>query len=81
MKKFIKFLEENNAWENFERAFRNYGRDVRDYKKQCKVFKNIELDGAFEWQRTKEGISYWNKLNDKWIQENESLKEQLLSND
>lgn len=29
MKKFIKFLEANNAWENFERNFIEQGRDVK----------------------------------------------------
>lgn len=33
MKKFVKFLEENYAWENFERAFRNYHGDVKKIQK------------------------------------------------
>lgn len=49
MKKFIKFLEDNNAWENFERAFKDYHRDVKDYKEACKTVKNAELSGAFKW--------------------------------
>lgn len=49
MKRFIEFLEENNAWENFERAFKNYGRSVKDYKKECESIKDIELDAAFMW--------------------------------
>lgn len=32
MEKFIKFLEDNNARENFERAFKNNHRDVKGYK-------------------------------------------------
>lgn len=36
MEKFIEFLGRNGAWENFERAFRNYHRDVEKYKNLCK---------------------------------------------
>ena len=81
MKKFIKFLEANNAWENFERAFENYGRNAKDYKKECEGNINIELDAAFRWDKTEEGIQYWNDLNDKWQEENQSLRDELLSDD
>lgn len=78
MEKFIKFLEENNAWENFERAFTKSGQDVECYKDMCKRWKGRELYAAFPWEYSKEGFDYWQKLNDKW---NKSLKERLLSND
>lgn len=81
MEKFIKFLEDNNAWENFERAFKSYGRNVKDYKKECESIEGIELDAAFMWDKTKEGSKYWSRLNDKWKQESTPLKKQLLSND
>lgn len=88
MEKFIKFLEDNNAWENFERAFKNYRRDVKDYrrdikdyKETCKAIENAELSSAFRWVATREGTEYWQKLEDKWIQENAPLKQQLLSDD
>lgn len=81
MRKFIKFLEENNAWEKFERAFENENKNVKEYKEMCKVFASIELETAFDWEDTKEGIPYWEKLNNKWIQENRTLKQQLLSDD
>lgn len=81
MKKFIKFLEDNNAWENFERAFKDYHRDVKDYKETCKTIKNAELSGAFRWASTREGVAYWRKLENKWIQENAPLKQRLLSDD
>lgn len=81
MKKFIEFLERNNAWENFERAFRNENRSVKEYKASCKLFKGIELTHAFDWADTKEGSLYWEKLNKKWMKENMSLKKQLLSDD
>jgi hypothetical protein len=81
MKRFIEFLERNNAWENFERAFKDQERDVEEYKKECKVWKNLELTRAFTWDYTKEGYKYWSNLNDLWRGENETLKEQLLSGD
>lgn len=81
MEKFIKFLEDNNAWENFERAFKDYHRDVKDYKETCKTIKNAELSGAFRWGATREGTEYWCRLNSKWKDENKSLKEKLLSDD
>ena len=81
MKKFIKFLEANNAWENFERAFENYGKNAKDYKKECEGNINIELDCAFVWAETEEGEEYWEALNEKWIEANKPLKDQLLSDD
>ena len=81
MKKFIKFLEANNAWENFERAFENYGRNAKDYKKDCKTLKNSYLSYAFIWSKTREGHEYWSELNEKWIEANKPLKDQLLSDD
>lgn len=81
MKNFIKFLEDNNAWENFERAFKNYHTDVKKYKNKCKKNINVALVAAFNWSRTKEGFHYWEKLDDKWIRENRALKQKLLSND
>lgn len=83
MKKFVKFLEENYAWENFERAFRNrnYHGDVKEYKNLCKKDISAALAAAFDWSGTEEGIHYWGTLNDKWIQEITPLKQQLLSDD
>lgn len=81
MKKFIEFLEKNGAWEKFERNFIIQGRNVRDYKRDSKTYKNFHIAGAFTWSETAEGHDYWKELNDKWVQENRSLKEQLLSND
>lgn len=81
MKKFIKFLEDHNAWENFERAFRNYHGDVKKYKNICKKDISAALAAAFDWSGTEEGIHYWDTLSDKWIQEITPLKQQLLSDD
>lgn len=69
MEKFIKFLEDNNALENFENAFRNYNRDVKGYKKLCERDITAALVGAFPWVYMKEGYDYWSELNRKWKQE------------
>lgn len=81
MKKFIDFLERNGAWENFEKNFNEQGKDPKKYKEDCKVFKFYELTSAFDWRNTREGYPYWNDLNWKWMNANESLKKQLLSDD
>ena len=81
MKKFIKFLEANNAWENFEREFTEQGGSVKAYKEICKESRNRELDAAFMWAETEEGEEYWDALNEKWIEANKPLKDQLLSDD
>lgn len=81
MKKFIEFLERNNAWENFERNFIEQGTGVKNYKRNCKVLEGSEISYAFTWDKTKEGYKYWKNLNDLWRGENRTLKEQLLSDD
>ena len=78
MEEFIKFLADNNAWENFERNFIKQGGDVKRFKRDCKVWKNLELSMAFTWDDTNEGHKYWRRLNDLWGERNEALKEQLL---
>lgn len=81
MEKFIKFLEDNNAWENFERNFIEQGGDVEAYKRDCKTFGRSHLSVAFTWSKTKEGPEYWEELSSRWREECTSLKKQLLSND
>lgn len=81
MKKFIKFLENNNAWEKFEKAFIENGKDAKAYKAIFKEDENRALDTAFIWAKTKEGHAYWSELNQKWSEENKTLKEKLLSDD
>lgn len=72
-----KFLEDNNAWENFIEQ----GRDVKNYKRDCETYERSHLSLAFTWSKTKEGPEYWTRLNDKWKQGSTPLKKQLLSND
>lgn len=81
MEKFIKFLEDNNAWENFERNFIEQGGNVEAYKRDCKVFEGSHLSVAFTWSKTEEGSEYWSRLSIKWREEHKSLKKQLLSED
>lgn len=81
MEKFIKFLEDNNAWENFERNFIEQERDVKEYKRDCEILKNSHLSYAFTWSKTREGHEYWSEIDQKWKEENKSLKERLLSDD
>lgn len=81
MKRFIKFLEDNNAWRNFERNFIKQERDVEEYKRGCKTLKNSHLSYAFTWSKTREGHEYWSELDKKWKRGNTPLKEKLLSDD
>lgn len=81
MEKFIKFLEDNNAWENFERNFIEQEKDVEEYKRDCKTLENSHLSYAFTWSKTREGHEYWSEIDQKWKEENKSLKERLLSDD
>ena len=80
MEKFIKFLKDNNAWENFQRALKNYHRDVKGYKEIVEKDRKLALLRAFSWYETEEGHKYWSKLDTKWLEENQSLKDQVLSN-
>ena len=81
MKKFIKFLEDNNAWEKFEKAFIENGTGIKEYKAMCKIDKSTALYAAFTWEKTEEGFTYWSNLNRKWLKESITLKEKLLNND
>ena len=74
MKKFIKFLEANNAWENFKREFIKEGRNAKHYKDMCEKWNGGELESAFPWEYTKEGYDYWAGLNRKWKEKKKSLK-------
>lgn len=77
MEKFIKFLEANNAWENFEREFEKRGWEIKRYKSICKKRTNGELDVAFTWAETREGYKYWADLNRKWKEGNPLERETI----
>ena len=81
MERFIEFLENKNAWEGFERAFKAYERNVEEYKACYKRDKRKAIINAFEWGGTKEGFKYWDYLDYEWRKYIRPLKEQLLSDD
>ena len=67
IKFFIKFLKQTNAFYNYLEKF-NY-----DYVKMTTRLtwcsrKERFLDGYFVFATTKEGLDYWHKLNNKYLQ-------------
>lgn len=79
MEKFIKFLEKNKAWENFEKAFKEAGRDAKEYARMRKeIGWHTAISSAFTWAETDQGQEYWLELSDKWEEECNSLKEKLI---
>ena len=43
MEKFIKFLEDNNAWENFERAFIEQKNERRRVQKRMQGVEKLRI--------------------------------------
>lgn len=78
MEKFIKFLEENNAWDKFKKAFTKAGRNLEEYMEDVKRygFKNT-ISGAFLWANTDEGLKYWCDLSDKWEKESKNAERKI----
>ena len=73
--KFIQFLVENDAYEQYMQNFLNFGRS----KPFDEWFEQLEnkMDGicsCFMWQDTPEGHEFWENLNRKWIKFVESYK-------
>ena len=79
---FLRFLKENNAYEqflyNFEKikskAWREYWRKNPSIVSNYSVFsflneKEIEdwIMDAFPWASTKEGSNFWRDLHKKWV--------------
>lgn len=69
---FFKFLVENNClFEFIENLQRCRGplksMSLHEYiRHEIEKHKNICIIRAFEWRSTKEGFSFWNKINNKW---------------
>jgi hypothetical protein len=63
--KFIKFLEDNNDYDKFIYNFKYQKRyNIETF---CDIIKQSEyIMDAFIWDETKQGDSYWLKLNYKW---------------
>ena len=69
---FIQFLKQNNAYEQYMLNFNNRSKMSKYYSKKAfkKYFKFTEekllITNAFDWDKTKEGFDYWDKIDDKW---------------
>ena len=75
---FIKFLKDNNAYEQYMANFKIHRIKnkelVNSNKFTPKEFFNNTLYGdffayAFFWKDTSQGYDYWNKLDGKWWRE------------
>lgn len=66
--KFIDFLKENRAYKQFIQNIPNQDNKDIDlfYLKNIKKGPSFLISGAFEWNRTKEGILFWGNLSEKW---------------
>lgn len=61
--KLRKFLKENNAYENYLENIKS-----RSQERLKDLYSNTLIhmvDGAFMWHLTKEGIRYWQDIQDK----------------
>ena len=72
-KKFIRFLKQNNAYEQFMFAFRKQNALRNKKGLYFKNYSNAEplkyVDYAFVWDNTKEGWEYWANLDKEWKKE------------
>lgn len=55
MEKFIKFLEDNNAWENFERNFIEQGIDVKKLQRGLQNIRKIPFIRRIHMVENKRG--------------------------
>lgn len=63
--KFIQFLKKNNAYARFLENVSRYSLELD--KDICQKFDPlIWLTVSFQWNHTKQGFFYWNKLEKKW---------------
>lgn len=68
---FIHFLKENNAYEKYIHNFNNQKGRIT---KGCVFLSDSDnitkgksfVTGAFFWDQTKEGYSFWFDINKKW---------------
>ena len=71
-KQFVDFLASNGAVMGyFREAYKHVG--VTDLAKHittlAKGNSKFYLDSAFSWCSTSEGYTYWDALDDKWMEE------------
>lgn len=65
--KLSEFLKENGAYEKFVRNF------DKEYKASY-LHRELDIINAFDWDKSPENYSYWNKLDDKWGDIDDDLK-------
>ena len=72
-RKFIRFLKQNNAYEQFMFNFRKQNPLCNNKELYFKSYSNADtlkyVDYAFVWDNTKEGWEYWANLDKKWKKE------------
>ena len=62
-KKLKKFLKKHGAWKKFKKNLKKKS-DWDTYNFIDEPLRNIS--GAFDWEGTKEGYEFWQKLSEKW---------------
>lgn len=68
MDNFIKFLEDNDALEDYKRELQSQrGWDLTYFLNT--VGPGLYLGGAFNWKGSQQGHDYWSILRDKWDEE------------
>lgn len=84
---FIKFLNDNNAYDNFKNELIRHGllnffseeinndenKLVEYWVKNCTIDKLL-IRGAFNLKKTIHGYMYWYNINNKWIDYIDSIK-------
>jgi hypothetical protein len=65
-KKFVKFLEDNNAYDSFIYNLKHYGIEHYKIETFCNDLKPFNyISDSFTWSKTKEQF-FWYELNKKW---------------
>lgn len=65
---FFIFLKKHKAYARFIENYRRVGIHTKTPYEWVLTSKPLYvLLGAFEWEKTKEGQSYWGDLQDKWV--------------
>jgi hypothetical protein len=62
---FSNFLKDNNAYDKFIYNLEHYSFSKIKFDKLDNIKKLDYLD-VFYWKNTKEGVGYWDNLNDEW---------------
>ena len=75
---FVKFLKNNNVYDNFiknlnnaDANFKHYWKDINNFCEN--VVKTHYLFNSFNWANSPEGDLFWRNLNSVWTSLNESV--------